>query len=658
MNQTEERFAFQAETRQVLDLVINSLYTHKEIFLRELISNASDALDRRRFEALTRPELLGTDETLAIRLTGDRAARTLSVSDNGIGMSRDELVANIGTIAKSGTRELVREAGQTQRSDMLAELIGRFGVGFYSAFMVADRVEIVTRRAGDQQATRWESAGDGEFIVAPAQRDQAGTTITLHLKSVDEEAGLLDFTEAGVLRRIVKRYSDFVTYPILLAPSGGQPAEGAGDETLNSMKPIWTRPAAEVSEEEMKEFYRHISHDWGEPARWLQFRAEGRVEYQALLFVPSRAPLPFELAAGRFGLQLYSRRVLIMERCETLLPPYLRFLKGVVDSADLPLNVSREMLQHDRHMVQIRRWLTRKVLDSLARMAEHEPAVYADIWRNFGAILKEGVAGDPDNRDRVIDLLRFPSSHDEAALTSLAGYVERMGEEQDAVYYLAGESRHVLEHSPHAESLRGRGWEVLYLLDPVDELVVEWVEQYRDKPLRSATVAAPSSPETPATRADEEPAQERSGGALTGLCTWLKDRLGEAVAEVTVSRRLTSSPACLTAQEHQPSPQLDRVLRAMGQTTSSRPKVLEVNPDHPLILGLQRRLEREPGDPILADQAELLLGYALLAEGSELPDPVRFTRLLADTMAHAVAAPPRDGEVRPGNGAETLPTED
>jgi len=639
MSQSEERFAFQAETRQLLDLVVNSLYTHKEIFLRELISNASDALDRRRFEALTRPELLAADETLAIRLEADSVGRTLTISDNGIGMNREELIANIGTIAKSGTQELVRQADQAQRSEILTELIGRFGVGFYSSFMVADRVEIVTRRAGEETASRWESSGDGEYTLASSERGGPGTTITLHLKPVDEEAGLLDFTNATVLRRIVKRYSDFVTYPILMTRPAGDGKDEEGDETLNSMKPIWSRPASEVSEQEMGEFYRHISHDWGEPARWFHFRAEGRVEYQALLFIPSRAPLPFELAAGRFGLQLYSRRVLIMERCETLLPPFLRFLKGVVDSADLPLNVSREMLQHDRHVTQIRRWLTRKVLDALARLADQEPEVYAAIWTNFGAILKEGVSGDQEHRERVTTLLRFFSSNDPEALTSLAGYVGRMGEEQDAIYYLAGESRHVLEHSPHAESLRARGWEVLYLLDPVDELVVDWVEKFQDKPLRSAALAAaPPAPEKEGEQ-PEKPDAERSS-EFAGLTGFLKERLGEGVSEVRLSRRLTTSPACLAAEEHQPSPQLDRMLRAMGQAPPPRPRVLEINPDHALIRGMRQRLERAPEDPALADQAELLMGYALLAEGSELPDPVRFNRLLAETMARAIPVDP------------------
>src|SRR6476619_7274582 len=381
-----ESFQFQAETTQLLDLMIHSLYTNKEIFLRELISNASDALDRLRFEALTRPELIGSDDKLEIWIETDTKARTLTIHDNGIGMNRDEVIANIGTIAKSGTRELLQSLKEKKSSDVLTSLIGQFGVGFSSACLAADRVSLVTRRAGEATATEWESTGDGTFTIAEASKFTHGTSITLHLKKFEDEAEVEDFTDKWVISNIVKRYSDFVGYPIIFKDKSGKEA----DKTLNSMKPIWTRPRSEVTEEEYKEFYKHISHDWNEPMKTWSFRAEGRSEYQALLFVPSQAPLDLFYSTGKFGLHLYVRRVLIMEHCEELLPGYLRFVRGVVDSADLPLNVSRQRLQEDRHIAQIRKWLTKKVLDSLEEMQTKEPEKYVEFWKQFGRVLKEG----------------------------------------------------------------------------------------------------------------------------------------------------------------------------------------------------------------------------------------------------------------------------
>ncbi|MCB1054932.1 MAG: molecular chaperone HtpG, partial [Acidobacteria bacterium] len=450
---------FKAETRQLLDLMIHSLYTNKEIFLRELISNASDALDRLRFESLTDPELLAGDETLEIRLESDREARTLTISDNGIGMSRDEVVENIGTIAKSGTRELVEKIQQSKSPEAAAQLIGQFGVGFYSAFMVADEVELVTRRAGEEQATFWSSTGDGKYKLGDAERAGRGTTITLHLKPADSEHGLEDFTDRWTVGRVVRRYSDFVSYPIIFKDTreevekdeAGNPIEGGKKETvvedkvLNSMKPIWTRPADEVSEEEYNEFYKHISHDWNEPMKHFSFRAEGRIEYQALLFIPSSAPYDYYYHGYEFGLQLYVRRVMIMDKCEDLLPRYLRFAKGVVDSSDLPLNISRQRLQEDRHIGQIRRWLTKKILDTLSEMQRDQPEDYLKFWEEFGRSLKEGIGSDWDNKDKIVSLLLFQSSADPEKLTTLDEYVERMGEDQKEIFYLTGESRAVVE---------------------------------------------------------------------------------------------------------------------------------------------------------------------------------------------------------------------
>src|SRR5215469_2653639 len=444
-----ETFQFQAEARQVLDLMIHSLYTNKEIFLRELISNASDALDRLRFEALSKPELIGPDEKLEIWIESDPNARTLTISDNGIGMSRDEVIANIGTIAKSGTRELLQALREKQQtSETLTTLIGQFGVGFYSAFMVADRVTLVTRRAGEDKATQWESAGDGSFTITDASKFTRGTSITLHLKKFEEDAEIADFTSKWTIEQIVKRYSDFVAYPVIFKDKDGKEA----DKTLNSMKPIWTRPRSEVTDEEYKEFYKHISHDWNEPMLTWSFRAEGRSEYQALLFVPSEAPFDLFYTTGKFGLHLYVRRVLIMEHCEELLPSYLRFIRGVVDS--------------------------------LEELQKNEGDKYAELWKQFGRVLKEGIT-DFDNKEKLTGLYLFESSNSPDKPATLRDYVGRMKSDQSAIYYLTGPSRRAVENSPHLEGFRDKGYEVLYLVDPVDEMLVQWLPEFEGKKLKS-----------------------------------------------------------------------------------------------------------------------------------------------------------------------------
>src|SRR5215218_5667917 len=443
-----ETLQFQAETKQLLDLMIHSLYSNKEIFLRELISNASDALDRLRFEALTQPELLAGDETLEIRLEADRNARTLTIRDNGIGMSRDEVIANIGTIAKSGTRELAERLKQGESQQAIAELIGQFGVGFYSSFMAAERVELVTRRAGEETATRWESTGDGTYTIEEGVKAGRGTAITLHLKPEDKDNGMDDFSDRWVVSRVVRRYSDFVIYPIVLRAdkdpeiedlakekeTGEKPNMPLEEKVLNSMKPIWTRPASEVTQDEYKEFYKHISHDWTEPLKTIQYKAEGRIEYQALLFIPSTAPYDLYYVASKPGLQLYVKRIQIMEKCEDLLPQYLRFVRGVVDSPDLQLNVSREMLQQDRFIALIRKGLTKKVLDTLEEMKKSESSTYLKFWKEFGRAIKEGVSSDYENKERIVSLLLFESSNDPEKLTTLKDYVARMKEGQNEIY--------------------------------------------------------------------------------------------------------------------------------------------------------------------------------------------------------------------------------
>lgn len=640
-----ETYPFQAETTRVLDLVIHSLYAHKEIFLRELVSNASDALDRLRYESLTRPGLQADGEQPEIRLETDRERRMLVVHDNGIGMGHDELVQHLGTIAKSGTRELWHAAQASGSTQAAADLIGQFGVGFYSTFMVADQVEVLSRRAGEEQAWRWSSAGAGTFAVEPAERSGHGTSVVLHLKPVDEENGLPDFADPRVLQGLVKKYSDFVTYPVITRmertererDEEGKPIPGRSrtvieDVTLNSRRPLWARSGAEITQEEHHEFYRHLTHDWTDPLRVITARAEGVMEYQALLYIPGRAPLPFELDPTTTGLQLFSKRVLIMERCPNLLPQYLRFLRGVVDSADLPLNLSREMLQHDRHIVAMRRFLTKKVVETLAATASKEPDVYLKLWGFFGHFVKEGVASDSDHRDALVRLLRFASSRSASELTSLPDYVTRMHPDQKEIVYLSGESRKVVETSPHLEGLLARGWEVLYLLEPVDELVVEWVREFEGHTLRSAAKG-----EVPQ-GTDGSPSEEKTPEheEFTALLAFLGAQLGEQIKEVRLSRRLTTSPACLVSEEGDLSPQLERILHASGAEIPTAKRILELNPEHELTRRLAQRHRASPAAPELAEAAQVLLGYALVAEGSPVPDPSTFTRALAALLTRAV----------------------
>lgn len=634
-----EAIQFEAETKQLLDLVINSLYTNKEIFLRELISNASDAIDRLRFEALTNPDLLGEDEKFEIRLDTDPAARTLTITDNGIGMSREEVMANIGTIAKSGTRELREKVQEGQSQAVLAELIGQFGVGFYSSFMVADKVTLVTRRAGGEGATRWESVGDGYYRIGEADWPKRGTSITLHLKPADPENGIEDFTDKWILSRIIKKYSDFIAYPIVYKDEReeqekdeiGMPKKGAEvtivveDKVLNSMKPIWTRPQSEVTETEYAEFYRHTSHDWTEPFKTIALRAEGRWEYQALLFIPAKAPYDLYYHASVAGLRLYAKKVMIVEHCEDLLPRYLRFIKGVVDSADLPLNISRQMLQQDRHIAQIRKWLTKKVLDELSEIHEKEPDKYLEFWKEFGRAIKEGVSSDFDNKDKIISLLLFESSHDAEKLTTLKDYLARMPEGQDHIYYLTGETREVVDNSPVLEAFKEKGCEVLYLVEPVDELVVQYLTEYEGKKLKSAGKGRAKLD------GESEESLKQVEQECSGLLESIQKKLDQHVKQVRLTNRLTKSPGCLVVEEHDYSPQLERLLQQRKQR-----RVLELNPNHPMFAKMRDIYQADHDDPRLGSCAELLLGYAALAEGSPLPDPVEFNRLLAELITQSL----------------------
>lgn len=642
---TVETLQFQAETRQLLDLMIHSLYSNKEIFLRELISNASDAIDRLRFEALTHPELLEGGDELQIRLEADRNLRTLTIHDNGIGMSRDEVIANIGTIAKSGTRELVDRMKKGESQQSIAELIGQFGVGFYSSFMAADRVVLVTRRAGETAATRWESTGDGTYTVEETEKAGRGTSVTLYLKAEDKENGLDDFSDRWVISRIVRRYSDFVSYPIILKAekdpemedlakekeTGEKPVMPLEEKTLNTMKPIWTRPQSEVKPEDYTEFYKHIAHDWTEPLKVISYKAEGRIEYQALLFIPAQAPYDLYYVASKPGLQLYVKRIQILEKCEDLLPQYLRFVRGVVDSPDLALNVSREMLQQDRFITLIRKGLTKKILDVLTEMKEKEPDTYLKFWGEFGRAIKEGTSSDYENKEKLLELLVFQSSNDPEKLTSLKEYVERMKEGQNEIYYLPGESRSQVENSPNLEAFKEKGYEVLYLVDTVDELLTQSLNEYGGKKLKSAgkgTVSLGSDEEKKQTEEELKVKEEQMKPLLDALQT----KLDTWVKQVRLTSRLTNSPVCLVGAEHDYSPQLEKLLQKGKGGGPKQRRILELNPKHDILAKMSEHFEKNAADPVLDDYAQLLFGYGLIAEGGELPDPVRFNKAVADLM--------------------------
>ena len=640
MPASAEILNFQTETKELLHLMIHSLYTRKDIFLRELISNASDALDHLRFEAITHPELLEGDDRFEIRLDVDRSARTLTISDTGIGMSRAEVIANIGTIAKSGTRELRSKIRETGSAEKVAELIGQFGVGFYSAFMVADRVKLVTRRAGESEATQWESIGAGTYTIQGAEKPSRGTAITLYLRQPDPENGIDDYADDWRLSRVVKEHSDFISYPIITKRERSKADKDSKeviseDITLNSMKPIWKRTPAEVKLEEYTEFYKHVSHDWTDPLKAIHFRAEGAFEYDALLYVPSKAPFDLYYATSEAGLRLFAKRVMIMDKCEDLLPHYLRFIRGVVDAADLPLNISRQRLQQDHHVPLIRKRLTRKILDTFQELFDKQYGQYLVLWREFGRAIKEGVAADFENKDKLLPLLLFQSSADSEKLTTLKDYIDRMKADQEQIFYLTGESRSVLENSPHLEAIRDREYEVLYLVDAVDELVLGYVTEFAGKKLKSAAKGAIGLGSSKEKEEAEKKIKEQQED-FKPLIEYLQKKLEEHVKEVRLSLRLTTSPACLVVEEHDQSPMLERMLKR-GETGGSRQKrILELNPRHPLISRMHQRYALAADDLLVADAAEVLFGLALLQEGSPLVDPVRFNRAATGVLGRVV----------------------
>jgi molecular chaperone HtpG len=627
---TAETLEFQAEARQLLQLVIHSIYSNKDIFLRELISNASDALDKLRLETFRDKDLSADVSDLHIEIEVGQDPRRLTVRDNGIGMSRDEVVTLIGTIARSGTAELLQKLKDVQDSAASPELIGQFGVGFYASFMVADKVVLTTRRAGETEATRWESSGEGSYTIESIADAAPGTSVTLYLKDVDNEDQLFDYAAEWKIKEIVKRYSDFIPWRITMeverADSDGKTTRET--ETLNSMKALWARSKDEVKQDEYKEFYRHVSHDWTDPLETIHMRAEGTFEYEALLFIPSRAPFDLFHQEGKRGVQLYVKRVFIMDDCEALTPGYLRFLKGVVDAHDLSLNVSREILQQDRQIQVIRRRLVKKVLGTVKDLMTDQPDKYRTFWNEFGRAVKEGLLSDTDNRESILDIASFASTHDESELTSLRQYVERMKDGQEHIYFCTGDSRIMIENSPHMEAFKAKGYEVLLLTDPVDEVWVDAVSDFDGKPLQSiAKGQVDLDTEEEKKTAESERDQQRKDFA--GLLTWMATQLAEQVKEVRLSSRLTTSPACLVADANDVTPALARMYRAMGQDLPASKRILELNPNHPLVTGL-RAAHADGKDE--GEAVELLFGTAVLAEGGELADPARFARLVADRL--------------------------
>ena len=646
MNAGVEQLEFQAEARQLLDLMVHSVYSNKDSFLRELISNASDALDKVRIEAFRNKDLDVDTSDLHIEIAADTDARTLTIRDNGIGMTRAEVVDLIGTLAKSGTAELrtkLREAN----TDTSEELIGQFGIGFYSVFMVADKVELLTRKAGESEATKWESSGEGTYTIQSVDDAPQGTSITLHLKPEDIDNELHDYTSEWKIRGLVKQYSDFIAWPIRMQVERHQPAasdeEGAGGEetvtveteTLNSMKALWARPKDEVSDEEYKEFYKHIAHAWDDPLEVITLRAEGTFEYQALLFIPSQAPFDLFNRDSPIGIQLYVKRVFIMGDCDQLLPTYLRFIKGVVDAQDLSLNVSREMLQQDRQINAIRRRLTKKVLSTIKELQSARAEDYRTFWTQFGKVLKEGLLSDFENRETLLQVSSFASTHSEEEPTTLAQYVERMKEGQEQVFYATGGTRQQILSSPHLEAFKAKGYEVLLFTDPVDEIWVQQVTEFDGKPLQSVAkgeVDLDSEEEKSAHEAERQE-QEKE---FADLLTWLKETLTEHVKEVRLSTRLTESPACLITDTFGITPALAAIYRASGQDIPASKRILELNPTHPLVIGLRQAHADRKDDQDVAETAELLYGAALLAEGGAPDDPARFAELVTDRLARTI----------------------
>jgi molecular chaperone HtpG len=610
---------FQAETKQVLRLVIHSLYSHKEIFLRELISNASDACEKLRFEAIAKPELLGSD-ALSITLTPDSNAGTLSIKDNGIGMSEAEIIDNLGTIARSGTKKFLETLSGDSAKD--AQLIGQFGVGFYSAFIVADKVTVLTKR-GDSPAVRWESDGEGQYQIQADDKTDRGTEVILHLRDEDKE-----FLEAARLRQLVRKYSDHLSIPIVLKTGDTQ-------ETLNQAKAFWTRPKSELKDEDYQAFYRHISHDTEDARVWAHNKVEGNIEYTSLLYLPKHAPFDLYDREQKGGIQLYVKRVFIMDKAAELLPPYLRFMRGLVDSSDLPLNVSRELLQNNRTVEKIKAALVKRTLDLLEDLAANKPDEYAEFWKTFGSVLKEGIIDDPANKIRIAKLLRFHSTAEsgDAPSVTLDAYVSRMKADQKAIYYLTADTLAAARNSPHLEGFRAKGMEVLLLTDRIDEWVAGHLHEFEGKSLANVASAAAD-----VASAIETPEKAAAESAFKDTLDRLAAALAGKIAKAQVSARLTDSPAVLIAGEFGLSLRMGRILKQAGQNNPfATLPILELNPKHPLVLRLKDTADKES----FADLAHVLYDQAMLAEGGELDDPAGFVRLVNKLIVEGLSAQPK-----------------
>jgi molecular chaperone HtpG len=621
---SRETLGFQAEVKQLLQLMIHSLYSNREIFLRELISNASDACDKLRFEALHNDALYENASDLSIRVSFDKEARTLTIADSGIGMSRDEVISNLGTIAKSGTREFFTKLSGDQQKD--AHLIGQFGVGFYSAFIVADKVSVLTRRAGEKvdQGVSWESDGGGEFSIEMVDRAVRGTEITLHLRE-DQD----DLLAGYKLREIIKKYSNHIVQPILMQKEewkDGKYETLGEDETVNQASALWARSKNEITEEQYKEFYKHVGHDFDDPLAWTHARVEGKQEYTQLLYIPGRAPFDMYDRQARHGIKLYVRRVFIMDDAEQLMPSYMRFVRGVVDSADLPLNVSREILQESKDIEAIRKGCTGKVLGLLADLAENDKEKYSKFWGEFGQVLKEGVGEDFANKDKIAALLRFATTKADTTeqIVSLKEYLARMKDGQEKIYYVTADSFNAAKNSPHLEVFRKKGIEVLLLSDRVDEWVVSNLQEFEGKQLVS--VAKGGLDLGALEDAAEKQEQEKQADEFKGLTDKIKTSLADKVKEVRVTHRLTDSPACLVADEHDMSGNLARLMKAAGQKAPNAQPILEINPKHPVVLRLQEENVR------FDDWAAVLFDQALLAEGGQLDDPAGFVKHINQLM--------------------------
>ena len=619
----KETLGFQAEVQQLLRLVAHSLYSHKEVFLRELISNASDACDKLRFEALTDGALYENDPDLKIRVSFDKDARTITVADNGIGMDRQEVIDNIGTIARSGTRQFLQKLTGDQARD--AHLIGQFGVGFYSSFIVADKVTLLTRRAGmgPEHGVRWESNGEGEYTLETVEKPTRGTEVTLHLR--EDESDLLNEWQ---LRSIITKYSDHITLPVIMPVQKYSEDKDAPpkieDERINQAAALWARPRQEIKEEEYKEFYKHVGHDFEDPLAWTHSRVEGKLEYTSLLFIPSRAPFDLWDREQRHGVKLYVQRVFIMDDAEHLMPRYLRFVRGVIDSNDLPLNISRELLQSSKVVDSIRAGSVKKVLGLLEDLAANDTEKYGKFWKEFGRVLKEGPAEDYGNREQIAKLLRFASTHTDSAeqTVSLADYVARMKDGQDKIYYITADTFAAARNSPHLEVFRKKGLEVLLLSDRVDEWLMSHLNEFEGKSLQSVAKGALDLDKIASEEEKQE--QKQAEDAYKDLLARVKEVLGDQVKEVRISSRLTDSPACLVVDEYALSAHLERLLRDAGQNVPTSKPYLELNPHHPLIA----RLKDEPDAGRFGDWTNLLFEQAVLAEGGQLEDPASFVKRL------------------------------